>query len=105
MEGENTAFKSCIFLPFYFRETVLERNCNDPILLNSYIFCCFVGIWGGRVGIVVKSEEEENIYIKPFCTGLFILKENISFKKKKIFFLFIWLLWVLVADHPTDALL
>ena len=79
MEGENPAFQSCIFLPFYFRETVLERNCNDPILLNSYIFCCFVGIWEGQVGIVVKSEEEEKIYIKPFCTGLFILKENISF--------------------------
>ena len=38
------------------------------------------------MGIVVKSEEEEKIYIKPFCTGLFILKENISFKKKKFFF-------------------
>ena len=34
----------------------------------------------------MKSDEEEKIYIKPFCTGLFVLKENISFFKKKFFF-------------------
>lgn len=52
----------------------------------------------------MKSDKEKKIYIKPFCIGLFVLKENISFLNIHIY-IFIWLLWVLVADHPTDALL
>lgn len=34
----------------------------------------------------MKSDKEKKIYIKPFCIGLFVLKENISFLKIYIYF-------------------